>query len=96
MKKEVYDTEEYEEKIKKLQTFDGTIKKFDNLKNLSDLLFYTVLISLITALLQFTLGLVQHELASLIYISFALSNMYLLIFGISQMKSNLDYIYNFK
>lgn len=95
MKKEVYDTDEYEKRVHKLKAFDDSVKKYDNLKNLSDMLFYIVFVSIITALFQFTVGLVEHLVATLICLFLALYNMCLLLKGAASMKENLDFLYNF-
>lgn len=94
MKKEVYDTEEYKRKFLELQDIDKSLKKYDNLKYLGELLFYTVLTSLIVAVSQFTLGFLNFDLASMICTSLAVSGIALLIWGLYEMKKNLDYLFD--
>lgn len=95
MKKEVYDTDEYNKRLEKLKKFDNGVKKYDNLKNLSDMLFYIVFVSIVTASFQFTVGLIEHLVATLTCLFLALYNMYLLLKGAVSMKENLDFLYDF-
>ncbi len=90
MKENVYDNEQYQENWRNKSKINPELKLYAPLKELSDLLFYAILASISTAILQMTLGLYSHWLAALICLGSAVYAVVLLIQSLILIKQNLD------
>ncbi|MHC4880577.1 MAG: hypothetical protein ACYTGL_29350 [Planctomycetota bacterium] len=71
MKEKLYDSSEYKNKFEKLRRVNPALTKYGPLRRLSSFLFWSVLCSLITALLQLTVGLIEEEWAAWLCLSAA-------------------------
>jgi hypothetical protein len=90
MKENVYDDEYYKKNWKKLKKTESDLKLYGPLKELSDLLYHAILAAIISAVLQMSLGLYLHWLASIICIWSALYAVALLVWSLKVIKQNLD------
>lgn len=95
MKENVYDHEHYKNRIKIKRKTNPTITFYRSLKRLSNLLYYTVFSSLITSFLQFTVGFVNHWLASLICSYSAIVCIFLFAISLFIIKQNLDFWFGY-
>lgn len=78
MKKELYDSDHYKTKVKKIKELSGDSKSmYQPLRNSSRLLLFAVMLSLVTSVCQLTLGLVDRNWAAAICVTLAV-----LTFGI--------------
>jgi len=66
------------------------IKLYAPLKELSDLLYYAILAAILSAVLQMSLGLYSHWIASIICVWSALYAVILLVSSLILIKQNLD------
>lgn len=89
MKKEVYEQEWYTQRIDKLREVNDKHSYFGALKRFSRLLLCTLVMSLVTAVLQVTLGLVKDWRAAAICTGFAASTVILLATCIGILWMNL-------
>lgn len=90
MKENVYDNKKYQENWKKQKKLDENMKLYEPLKELSDLLFYAILASIVSAIMQMSLGLYSHWFASVVCIWSAIYAASLLISSLVLIKQNLD------
>ncbi len=95
MKENVYDHCEYEKKLQKGKKLNPNMTHYGPLRRLSDMLFYSVLLSIITAALQLTIGLIPHWASALICISFSVTTIFLLIWSLILIKQNMDDWFSF-
>jgi hypothetical protein len=89
MKENVYGTEKYEKIFKERKKLFPELKRYGPLSNLSDLLFLSILISLVAALLQFTVGIFSIYLLVLLCVGFAVWAMEMIFISLFFMRSNL-------
>ena len=90
MKENVYDDEKYIENWKNQSKLDPDIKLYAPLRQLSNFLYYAILASIFSAILQMSLGLVEHWIASSISVWSAIYATLLLIWCLRLIKMNLD------
>jgi hypothetical protein len=92
LKEDVFDTDFYRVRLKKMRSLSGGKKlaHYAPLKNLTGLLFYAALSSLVCAVLQATLGLIERPWCAVICILSAIIAVVLLFFSLVQVKRNLD------
>ena len=90
MKENVYDDESYQENWKKQLKLEPSLKLYAPLKELSDLLYYAILAAILSAVLQMSLGLYSHWIASIICVWSALYAVILLVSSLILIKQNLD------
>ncbi len=90
MKENVYDDSGYQENWRQQLKHNSNLKLYGPLKELSDLLYYAILAAIISAILQMTLGLYAHWVASVICIWSALYATALLVSSLVLIKQNLD------
>jgi hypothetical protein len=95
MKENVYDHANYKALLEQQRKINPKISSYGPLKRLSDLLFYTVICSLFSALIQFTIGFIPYWLASLICSYVAFFTLTLLILSLVEIRSNLNYWFKF-
>lgn len=95
MKEEVYDHQAYIKRYNEQKKFDDILKQYGPLQRLSHLLFASVLSSIITAVTQFSIGLIANKLAVIICIWTASFSLCLLIISLILIKRNLDEWFNF-
>ncbi|MBA6061509.1 hypothetical protein [Pseudomonas juntendi] len=86
MKKEVFDTQGYKEKFAKANSG----KLYDPLKQLSDMLFATIVTCIIASISQLTIGLIPTVLTSIIPISIAIMALILLSWSLYLIRKNLE------
>lgn len=77
MKDDYYDKEEYHEKIKKRQAYEKDVKVYQPLRNFSNLLLMSIVISFLSAFSQFSVGFIPHYIASIFCLSIAVVSWYL-------------------
>lgn len=90
MKENVYDDKKYIETFNHQKKLDNSLLLYAPLKNLSHLLFWAILSCIITSVLQFSLGLIEHWVAILTCIFMATFSITLLILSLIEIKNNLD------
>lgn len=95
MKEEVYDHQEYIDRVTELKKLDEKISHYGPLQRLSHLLFASVLSSIVTSVSQFSIGLIENKIAVLICIWLACFSISLLISSLILIKKNLDDWFNF-
>ena len=86
MKKEVFDTQGYKKKF--AATNSG--KLYDPLRQLSDMLFATIVTCIIASISQLTIGLIPTVLTSIIPISIAIIAIILLSWSLYLIRTNLE------
>lgn len=89
MKKEVYDDDFYDHYVAKAQNLDSSYKRYGPLQRLSLFLYTTIWASVITAVLQPTLGLWNHWFSALTCISVGVYTLALLVTSLILMNKNL-------
>lgn len=89
MKTHVYDSAKYEELLVTLRTLDPAIKKYGPLNNFSQLLFLSILLSLISAVTQFTIGLFCGVSAVAISVWTALWSLAMIFISLFYLQANL-------
>jgi len=90
MKENVYDTDKYKKNFEDKVKINPDLKLYKPLQELSDFLFYAILASIVSALLQMTLGLYPHWIPALIAITSSVFAMVLLLNCLFLIKRNLD------
>jgi len=90
MKESVYDHKYYKERVEEQRKLNKGISYYGPLKRLSQMLFASVLVSIITAVLQFTIGLIHNQFAVLVCIWASSFSVTLLVFSLLAIKNNLD------
>ena len=91
MKEGLYDSDEYRERYReKLKIGRRDAGLFDPLRNLSRLLFYSIVSSFSTAVAQVTVGLVPGWGAAGLCLSMVACTLCLLFFSLREIKGNLD------
>lgn len=95
MKENVYDHKSYKTRVEQQRELNKEISFYGPLKRLSHMLFASVLVSIITAVLQFTIGLIEHPIAVMVCIWSACFSIALLVSSLLVIKNNLDQWFNF-
>lgn len=90
MKKEVYDSPAYVEKFESLKLNKPMLCRYKPLKDLSDVLFVTILSCLSTSILQLTVGLLENFYASVVCITAAAGSILLLGWTLYLIRVNLQ------
>lgn len=90
MKEGLYDNKTYRGRFKEQLQSRSKASLYDPLRNLSHLLYYSILSCISTSLLQMTLGLLASWWTASIGIAAAAFSISLLIFSLIQIKGNLD------
>ena len=89
MKQAVYDTPQYTKTFEEKREADGRLKKFDPLRRMSRSLFRAVVVTLVAAILQLTLGLVPSSAAAAICLIDALAAVWVVFVSMKLMAENL-------
>jgi hypothetical protein len=95
MKENVYGTKAYEKEWREALSVTPGIKRYAALERFSSLLFLAVLVSLIAAVLQFTLGLVQRPYAAVLSVAVALWSILLIFVSLFLLQKNLKSWFEF-
>lgn len=95
LKESVYDHKGYEKRVIEQRELNPAISFYGPLRRLSHLLFVAVLASILTAVLQLTVGLINHWIAVLVCIWAAVFSVILLIIALILIKRNLDQWFQF-
>ena len=95
MKESVYDHDKYKERLEKGKILNPKMTHYGPLQRLSNMLFYSVLFSIITAALQLTIGLIPHWSVVLVCIFTSVSTIFLLIWSLLLIKQNMDDWFSF-
>lgn len=91
MKENVYDNDDYKKIHKKRSGINSSITYYGPLKRLGLLLFLTVLFSVLTAVMQFTVGVINNWFAAAVCIGTALFTCSLIFFSLIEVKINLHH-----
>lgn len=89
MKENVYDAKVYGDKLELLRQLDPTLKRYGPLEDFSMLLFLSVLLSLISAVIQFTIGLFDAPWAAAVSIDTAIWSIAMIFVSLIYMQLNL-------
>ncbi len=73
MKEEVYGTDSYREKFESQKKLNDALELYGPLRNFSELLFFTVVLCLVAAITQFTVGFIEHWWAVVLSVASAIS-----------------------
>lgn len=95
IKESVYDHEKYKERLDIGKKFNPNMSHYGPLQRLSNMLFYSVLFSIITAALQLTIGLIPHWFVVLVCIFSSVTTMFLLVWSLVMIKKNMDDWFDF-
>jgi len=95
MKENVYDHEKYKKRVEEQRELNHDITLYGPLKRLSHLLFVAVLASIVSAVLQLTVGLVDHWSAVLACLWSSVFAVSLLTDSLFIIKGNLDQWFEF-
>ncbi|MDF2186211.1 hypothetical protein O1O06_15835 [Grimontia hollisae] len=90
MKKNVFDDHDYIDNFKKLSKFDSSLKRYSPLIQLKDILYVAVYTTIVSAIVQLTVGLIPHWIMALFSIFCALLSIVLVIDSLNLIKRNLD------
>lgn len=90
MKENVYENEMYKKRIDELRTINPAISQYGPLKRLSDLLFWTVLFSILSALINFSVGFINHTGAAWFATAFSLFALTMFFISLIEIKGNLN------
>lgn len=90
MKKELYDSRGYRDRVAKMRALNERITFFGPLRRLSALLFWTIILAIGTSVSQLTVGIVFHHwLAAAFCIALAAATIAMLIAVLVVIKRNL-------
>lgn len=89
MKENVYATKEYGDRLEELRKLDTSLKRYAPLADFSVLLFLSVFISLVSAVMQFTIGLFDAPWAAAISIDSAIWSIAMIFISLVYMQLNL-------
>lgn len=89
MKESVYDAEFYGAMVKERQKLNPNITRYGPLRNLSKLLFWAVLISLLASFVQFSVGLIPKIWAVQVALAASLWSIGMILLSLLHMQSNL-------
>lgn len=89
LKEKLYDDAGYIERIARLRFQNASLKLYAPIMRLAELLLIAVVMALGTALLQITLGFVEHQISSAICLSFAMGTLFLVGFAWWQIRKNI-------
>ncbi|MFY8351052.1 hypothetical protein AAEU29_10995 [Pseudoalteromonas sp. SSM20] len=90
MKEKVYDNKEYRKGVVLAKKRKTEITVYGPLKELSDYLFYSIIVSIFAAVLQLTLGLFEHTFTTVLCLYFCILATSLLTHSLMLIKNNLD------
>ncbi|WP_293779170.1 hypothetical protein [uncultured Oxalicibacterium sp.] len=90
MKDNVYDNQKYKDNWLKQKKFRPELKLYTPLKELSDFLYFAIFASILSAVFQMSIGLIDHWVASVFSIWSAIYAALLLINCLMLIKKNLD------
>lgn len=91
MKQNVFDSPEYIKRHEDLRVLDPDLKLYDQLIELKDILYLSVLVTILAAIVQFTIGLIPHWSFSFLAITVSIFSIILVIDGLNYIKINLDF-----
>lgn len=94
MKQNVFDDAEYIKNYKKLVKFDQSLKRYAPLIQLKDILYVSVYMTIVAAIVQLTIGLIPHWSMALFSLFVAILSIVLVIDSLNLIKRNLDYWLN--
>lgn len=89
MKQNVYGTPEYKAEWEEKKKLNSELKRYTPLRNFALLLFFAVLVSLLAAISQFTVGLLDNPLAAIVSISFAVWSISMIFVSLVYLQVNL-------
>jgi hypothetical protein len=95
LQKEIYAKRHYHDRIRDLRKIDSTLKYYAPLRNLSRLLFWTILTSLLAAIAQVTIGLISHACAVWLCVILAITAIVFLFVSFCVMSASLRDWFNF-
>jgi hypothetical protein len=90
MKEGLYSSKAYLRLARDMRALGSPRSLYEPLRELSHLLFFSILSALATSALQLTVGLAPFWWAAAICVTFAGGTLTLLVFSLVQMKGNLD------
>jgi len=95
IKKEIYDTEGYLSRVTSRRLLNKNLSVYGPLQRLSSLLFWSVVVSLVTATSQLTIGLWPEWWAAALCICFAVATIVLLLTDLVIIRRNLTEWFRF-
>lgn len=90
IKTSLYDNEKYKVKWELAKRDDVNLTRYGPLKELSDLLYFSILGCIISAVIQMTFGFITHWLAAFFCVFTSITATVLLIESLRVIKNNLD------
>ena len=95
LKENVYDHEEYDERYKQQRKLDSSLRKYAPLQRLSNFLFWSVLTTILGAVIQLTLGILGNYWLCLVAIWSSVFAVCVLLLSLLLIKSALDDYFRF-
>ena len=95
LKENVYDCDGYRKVFSDMKKINGDMKLYTPLENVSNFLFYAVLFSIIAAILQLTLGLLNNFWAVVVSIGSAIMAILVLLIALFMIKTSLNDYFKF-
>ncbi|HVP83737.1 MAG TPA: hypothetical protein VMS78_03345 [Rhizomicrobium sp.] len=89
MKEHVYDTEAYADRVEQLKALNPKIKRYQPLDNFSYLLFLAILLCFLSAVLQFSIGLVDAPWAGFMSLFGAVWSIEMIFVSLFYLQRNL-------
>lgn len=90
IKTSLYDNDDYKKQWELSKKTNEDLTRYGPLKELSDLLYFSILVCIISAVFQMTFGFITHWLASIVCVFTSITATVLLIESLRIIKNNLD------
>ncbi|NOI13736.1 hypothetical protein [Vibrio hepatarius] len=94
MKQNVFDDPEYKNRVEVQSKLNPKIKLLQPLIELKDILYLSVMLTIISAIVQLTIGLIPHWSMSLISLYSAILSIAMVVDSLNLIKRNLDFWIN--
>lgn len=91
MKQNVFDDDSYKEVFRKMSKHDNSLSLYGPLIQLKNILYWSVVLTIIAAVAQLSIGLIPHWSASIFSVFISIFSIIMVIDGLNLIKKNLDY-----
>lgn len=95
LKENVYDNEFYGKRFEKMKKLQPSLKLYNPLENISNLLFWATLSAIVAAFAQFTFGVFENDIMVFIAIFTSILSGLILIFTLFAIKASLNHYFLF-
>lgn len=94
LKESLYDSECYQERVRKQRILKPDLAAYNPLNNLATFLIYAVIMAVLTAGAQITIGFLPFNIAAAICISLAITTLFLVLIAWWNIKKNLSDLFD--